>query len=172
MVYGGNNATFSWWCFEGGSRVLIEKMLTSLVTPPFYNHRVTAITENSETPDPLMRLKVSVLGLPDEHFSHVVSTVPFAALRTINTDGVSTNFGQREAMRVLDYGDALKVGIKFRTRWWEKDAVKYKQLGGASYTDRQSRTVVYPSYGIGEEGPGVLMVSYNWCMPISSLHIV
>jgi hypothetical protein len=146
-------------------------MLSKLVIPPFYNHYVTAITENSKTPHPLMRMKVSVLGLPDEYFSHVVSTVSFTALRTINTDGVSMNYGQREAMRALHYGNAVKVGIKFRTRWWEKEDVKYKQLGGASYTDRQSRTVVYPSYGLGEEGPGVL-VSYNLCMPASSLQIV
>ncbi|KXN90704.1 hypothetical protein AN958_03989 [Leucoagaricus sp. SymC.cos] len=163
IVYDPNIAKNGWWCLEGGSEVLIKEMLFKLSNPPHYNHRVTAVAEDSMCfPDPSRRMKVSIQGRKYEYFSHVVSTVSFAALRTVDTDDVFMNYGQREAMRVLYYGDAIKVGIKFKTRWWEKDAVKYKQLGGASNTDRQSRAVVYPSYGLEEEGPGVLLVSYNW----------
>ncbi|KAF8880219.1 L-amino acid oxidase 1 [Gymnopilus junonius] len=147
---------FDWWCIEGGSEGLIAKMLSKLTNPPSYNHRVTAITE-----DPARRIKVSVLDKEDDYFSHVVSTVTFAVLRTINTDGVHMNFNQREAMRALNYGQSIKVGIKFKTRWWEH-VTKAPQLGGASRTDRQTRVVVYPSYGLNETGPGVLMASYNW----------
>lgn len=154
---------FDWWCIEGGSEVLIAKMLTKLTTPPSYNHRVTAVTEETST-DPLKRMKVSVLDEEDDYFSHVVSTVTFAALRTIDTDGVRMNFNQREAMRTLNYGQSIKVGIKFKTRWWEHLG-QVSQVGGASRTDRQSRVVVYPSYGLNETGPGVLMVSYNWWVP-------
>jgi len=157
---------FKWWCIEGGSEVLIAKMLSTLTTPPDYNHRVTAVTEEMSL-DPLKRMKVSILGKEDEYFSNVVSTVTFSVLRTINTDGVRMNFNQREAMRSLIYGQSIKVGIKFKSRWWESDVCRAPQVGGASRTDRQTRVVVYPSYGVdkdgqGEEGPGVLMVSYNW----------
>jgi hypothetical protein len=107
---------------------------------------------------PLMR--VSVSG-KDDYFTHVVSTASFANLRTIDIGGVPTTYKQRQAIRTLRYGPAVKVGIKFKTRWWEQGGIS--QCGDSSYTDRQSRVVVYPSYGLDEEGPGVLMVTYNWC---------
>jgi len=159
-----------WWCIEGGSERLISKMLLKVTNPPSYNHRVTAVTEEvSQNPlkrqDPLRRMKVSILDKEDEYFSHVVSTVTFSVLRTINTTGVNMNFNQREAMRALNYGQSIKVGIKFKTRWWEQNITKGPQVGGASRTDRQVRVVVYPSYGLNETGPGVLMVSYNWWVP-------
>jgi monoamine oxidase len=107
-------------------------------------------------------MKVSVSGKREEYFTHVVSTVSFADLGTINTDRVPMTYKQRQSIRTLDYGPAVKVAIKFKTRWWEREDLK--QNGGSSHTDRQSRVVVYPSYGLGEEGPGVLMVTYNWCV--------
>lgn len=151
-----------WWCIEGGSEVLINKMLLKVTNPPSYNHRVTAVSEEFSWQNPLRRMKVSVQDKEDEYFSHVVSTVTFSVLRTIDTAGVNMNFNQREAMRALNYGQSIKVGIKFKTRWWEQDIAKAPQVGGASRTDRQVRVVVYPSYGLNETGPGVLMVSYNW----------
>ena len=69
---------------------------------------------------------------------------------------------QRQAIRTLNYGPAVKVGIRFKTRWWEQGGLN--QRGGSSYTDRPSRTIVYPSAGLGETGPGVLMATYNWCV--------
>lgn len=137
-------------------------MLGKLSTGPTYKSRVTAVSEQTTT-DPCKRMKVSILDQGDEYFSHVVSTVTFSVLRTIDTDGVQMNFGQREALRALNYGQSIKIAMKFKNRWWEsKDVVKATQAGGASRTDRQSRVVVYPSYGLNEDGPGVLMVSYNW----------
>lgn len=146
-------------------------MVAALITEPLYNHRVTAVKEEPTT-DPGKRMRVSVQGHPDQFFSHVVSTVTFPVLRSIKTAGVLMNFTQREAMRALNYGHSVKVGIKFKTRWWERpDFVAIPQSGGASRTDRQVRVVVYPSYGIGEDGPGVLTVSYNWYVYVITVFI-
>jgi len=107
-------------------------------------------------------MKVSVSGGEDEYFSHVISTVPFANLRTIDTDDVPMTYRQRHCIRTFNYGASVKVGIKFKTRWWEQDSSPVH--GGSSYTDRQSRVVVYPSYGFEDDpnDPAVLMVTYNW----------
>jgi Flavin containing amine oxidoreductase len=157
---------------------LIDAMLAKLKTKPTYNHRVTAVEMRTlflpgQFPNvsgwprwarfrrfPLMKVKVS--GERDEYFTHVVSTSTFGNLRAIDTSRVPMTYQQREAIRTLNYGPAVKVAIKFKSRWWEQDGID--QRGGSSYTDRQSRVVVYPSYGLGDEGPGVLMVSYNWCV--------
>ena len=169
-----------WWCLEGGSRVLIDAMLSKLTIEPSYGQRVTSVEPVYLPPDecfynlprpphspqsPWPRfpfMKVGVSGKGEEYFTHVVSTVSFAALGTINTDEVPMTYKQRQAIRTLGYGPAVKVAIKFKTRWWEQNGMN--QRGGSSYTDRQSRAVVYPSYGLGEEGPGVLMATYNWCV--------
>ncbi|KAF7357173.1 L-amino acid oxidase 1 [Mycena sanguinolenta] len=154
-----------WKCFEGGSKVLIDAMLDKLDDKPFYGHRVTSVKPLFRLPDlpgwPIFPfMEVSIAGQGVEHFTHVVSTASFANLGTIDTDQVPMTYKQRQAIRTLNYGPAVKVAIKFKTRWWESDSLN--QRGGSSYTDRQSRVVVYPSAGLGEEGPGVLMATYNW----------
>jgi len=151
-------------------------MVDKLNVKPSYGHRVTSVKLVYELPEVsfpnlpawprwphLLRfpfMKVSVSGGAEEYFSHVVSTASFANLGTIDTDQVPMTYKQRQAIRTLNYNPAVKVGIKFKTRWWEQDGMK--QRGGSSSTDRPSRSVVYPSYGLGEEGPGILMVTYNW----------
>jgi len=162
-------------------------MVKTLDTKPFYGQRVTSVKLDYQLPqwcfphlDPWRRwprmvgfpfMKVSVEGGREEYFTHVVSTVPFANLRTIDTDQVPMTYKQRQAIRTLNYGPAVKVGVKFKTRWWEKNGLT--QFGGSSYTDRQSQVIVYPSYGLGEDGPGVLIVTYNLCVALfrPDLHV-
>ena len=148
-------------------------MLSTLTTKPSLGQRVTSVKETLQFPHEIFPdlpknwdrypfIEVNVVDKEPEYFTHVVSTASFANLRTIDTDGVPMTYIQRQAIRTLCYGPAVKVAIKFTTRWWEKGGLN--QFGGSSYTDRQSRVVVYPSYGLDEEGPGVLMVTYNWCV--------
>jgi Flavin containing amine oxidoreductase len=153
-------------------------MLASLRVKPTYNSRVTKVEQLFLFPHrifpnlgrfwprfPFFRVTIQDTQTGNtrfEYFGHVVSTTTFAALRTINTESVTMNYEQRQAIRTLGYGPATKVGIKFTSRWWEQNG--QQQFGGSSYTDRQSRVVVYPSYGLGESGPGVLMATYNWCV--------
>jgi len=177
LIFDDPRKDVEWWAFEGGSKVLIDAMVNKLNVKPSYDHRVTSIEPVYQLPEvsfpnlppwpnwpPSLRfpfMKVSVSGkLEEEFFSHVVSTVSFANLGTIDTDKVFMTYMQRQAIRTLNYRLAVKVGIKFKKRWWEQDGMK--QRGGSSSTDRQSRTVVYPSYGLDEkEDPGVLIVTYN-----------
>ncbi|PPQ70504.1 hypothetical protein CVT24_013274, partial [Panaeolus cyanescens] len=167
-----------WKCIEGGTEVLAKAMVDSLIVKPKYNHQVTSIEGPILlTPDECFPtssithrdwqhnvafpfMKVDVIGKGVQFYSHVVSTVPFSNLSMINTDDVKMTYAQRQAIRSLTYGPSVKIGIKFKSRWWEQNGQKMK--GGSSYTDRPIRVVVYPSYGIGEDGPGVLMVSYTW----------
>ncbi|KDR69964.1 hypothetical protein GALMADRAFT_145015 [Galerina marginata CBS 339.88] len=156
-----------WWCLEGGSEVFIDAMVKALTVKPSYGQRVTSVEQDYLPPSycfpnlpPWSRwprssrfpmLRVSVEGQTEEYFTHVVSTVPFANLRTIDTEKVPMSYMQCQAIRTINYGPSVKVAIKFKTRWWEQDGVN--QHGGSSYTDRQSQVVVYPSYGLGEDGP-------------------
>lgn len=148
-------------------------MVAQLTTEPSYGHQVTAVKlvyrplfecfpnlPGPRRPFRFPLMKVSVAG-KDEYFAHVISTSTFANLSIIDTERVPMTYKQRQAIRTLNYGPAVKVGIRFKTRWWEQAGLT--QRGGSSYTDRPSRTIVYPSAGLGEAGPGVLMATYNWC---------
>ena len=159
-------------------------MLDKLTTKPLLNHRVTSVKEVyrsiaecipflsflgllSAFPFPFPFMEVKVAGKDPEYFTHVVSTTTFANLRSIDTEHVPMTYKQRQAIRTLHYAPAIKVAIKFKTRWWENE--RLNQRGGSSFTDRQTRVVVYPSYGIGEDGPGVLMVPYSWCVDFQAI---
>jgi len=153
-------------------------MVDTLRVKPSYNSRVTSVEQVFLYPHqvfpnlpaghfwprfPFMKVSIQDTTTGEtrvEYFGHVVSTCSFAALRTIDTEGVTMTYTQRQAIRSLGYDPGVKVGIKFTSRWWEQNG--QKQFGGSSYTDRQSRVVVYPSYGLGEDGPGVLIATYNW----------
>ncbi|KAG8732220.1 hypothetical protein FRC12_019387 [Ceratobasidium sp. 428] len=50
--------------------------------------------------------------------------------------------------------------MRFSERWWEKR--EPHQFGGVSSTDRPTRTVVYPSYGMNLSEGASMIVSYTW----------
>ena len=55
-----------------------------------------------------------------------------------------------------------KFGLRFHTRFWEQaDLQLPPSYGGQSTTDLPSRWVMYPSYGVGSTGKGVLQ-TYCW----------
>ena len=92
-------------------------------------------------------------------YSHVISTLPLTVLRTIDLENAGLNVMQRNALRALDYGPAIKIAILFKSNWW---TTKLGIVGGQSYTDLPIRTIVYPSYGVDSGTPSkVLIASYT-----------
>jgi monoamine oxidase len=90
-------------------------------------------------------------------FDKVIMAVPPAALRMIETPQWPVT--KMQAIRSMHFEPLYKIGMRFRTRFWEK--VARPSLGGQSISDLPMRWCVYPSYGIGTEGPGVLLL-YSW----------
>ncbi|MDR7000157.1 monoamine oxidase [Neobacillus niacini] len=70
----------------------------------------------------------------------------------------SFSYFKRRAIREINYMAATKVGIEFKSRFWEKAG----QFGGKSITDLPIRFTYYPSQGIGTKGPAVMLASYTW----------
>lgn len=74
---------------------------------------------------------------------------------------------QTTALRELNYGPSVKVGLQFKTAWWttgtDKDGKPLNIVGGQTYTDGPLRTVVYPSFGNVQAGETTtLIASYCW----------
>jgi monoamine oxidase len=87
----------------------------------------------------------------------------------MDLSGAALNYRQKAALRSLQYGSATKIGVKFKSAWWQNDALMRRYgafgaiIGGQSYTDYMSRMVVYPSYGVDTDTPStVLIASYSW----------
>jgi monoamine oxidase len=88
-----------------------------------------------------------------------IVTIPFSTLRFVKFEPYdSISYYKRAAIRELNYMASIKIGIEFKSRFWEKEG----QKGGKSITDLPIRFTYYPSHGIGTPGPAVIIASYIW----------
>lgn len=121
-------------------------------------------------------LKVTVHNQGTTDYGHVISSIPLGAVRMVDLDECNLSYALSEALRALGYGPSTKVGMRFKTRWWEK----LGHVGGVSKTDRctlwlfyqfmlshltgllsrMSRMIVYPSYGIHDPSSASMLVRY------------
>ncbi|KAF8273500.1 hypothetical protein EI94DRAFT_1239526 [Lactarius quietus] len=92
-------------------------------------------------------------------FDKVILAIPPAALKMI-ADRPRWGIHKELAIRSMHFEALFKMGLRFKTRFWERVPVDPTE-GGQSTTDLPIRWVVYPSNGIGEDGPGVLLI-YAW----------
>jgi monoamine oxidase len=149
--------------YRGGGGVISNAIIDRLTQPVQRGRRVTAVAPIFEAKSTrATALKVTTTsesGLIDSEYAHVISTMPFGCLRMVDTSALEFQWELETALRTLHYDSAVKVAVKFKTRWWEN--LPQPQVGGTSTTDRPTRTVVYPSYGIGSED-ATMIVSYTW----------
>ncbi|EJD42298.1 hypothetical protein AURDEDRAFT_89618 [Auricularia subglabra TFB-10046 SS5] len=149
-----------WHCIQGGTEQVAQKMEATLSGNPVHKgKRVTALSFDNPSAPTAVRVSVSGDDTP-RTYEHVVTSVPFGCLRAIDTSACGFSWPLQSAMRMLHYDAATKVAIRFSSRWWEAPGID--QLGGVSNTDRPTRVVVYPSYGMGQQTGASMIVSYTW----------
>jgi monoamine oxidase len=100
-------------------------------------------------------------------FQNVISTIPLPVMRTLDLSGAGLSPIQSNALRELNYGPAVKIGLLFDEAWWttakNNQGVQLNIVGGQSYTDSILRTVVYPSFGdIAHNTTTTLIATYCW----------
>jgi monoamine oxidase len=105
------------------------------------------------------RVTISVNGATENTFDKVIMAIPPPALKMI-VDRPSWSGHKELAIRSMHFESLYKMGLRFRTRFWERVG-SIPCSGGQSTTDLPIRWIVYPSNGIGDDGPGVLLV-YSW----------
>jgi monoamine oxidase len=131
--------------------------------------RVTSISYIDKTrPTSGLRVNAVVSGGSEWYyegdFGAVICTTPVSTLNLIDLTncGINENYAQYSAIRELQYGPAIKVGIQFSTNWWEPLGIiggqrsaslwtQYLKLWAqrsSSYTDLPVRTV-YVIYDLG-----------------------
>lgn len=95
-------------------------------------------------------------------FDYVISAVPFSRVRLWTLPEYTSLLTR--AIQNLNYLQACKVALHYKTRFWEKDnysAGKKAILGGCGTTDIPGiGDICYPSYQLNSSGPGVILASY------------
>ncbi|KAM0558066.1 hypothetical protein ACHAPJ_005233 [Fusarium lateritium] len=170
-----------WWCVDGGAQEIAKRMAAKAKKRVEYNtcvrsidaqvslrkaDKFTAMKLHTVRTDP----KTKKVESKDREYFAILNSTTLAALQRMELRNAGLSWGTKQAIRALGYGASAKVGMKFRTAWWQKDPFGIKQ-GGVSRTDLPLRVCVYPSYNIEEnegpdkwdpEKPAVLLCSYTW----------
>ncbi|KAH8662544.1 flavin-containing amine oxidase [Xylariales sp. PMI_506] len=146
----------SWRCVEGGMERLINGMVKVIQNPVVTSKRVTGLK-----PGPDNTVTVVINGTEERTYAHVINTPPLGVIQTWDMTELNLDYGKKLAIRTLRYDPAGKIGLTFKTRWWEQGDTPI--IGGQSYTDLPIRRTVYPSYGVDTEGAaGAMLASYTW----------
>lgn len=143
---------------EGGNDALPYSFLPQLQDDIVYRQKlmklqqhetgITAYCRNEETYE-----YSSITG------DVVIVTIPFTTMRFVEIDPYdSVSHEKWKAIRELHYMPATKIGVQFKSRFWEEQG----QLGGRIITDLPIRYAYYPSHNIGSKGPGMVLGSYTW----------
>ena len=117
---------------------MFKSLSESAQTNTLFQSPVTAISEDANK-----CMSISINGTPSPQlYSAVISTVPLPRLSLMDLTGVNinSNYGQWSAIRELQYGPSIKVGIRFTAPWWETELEKPIH-GGQSFTDLPLRTM-------------------------------
>ena len=108
------------------------------------------------------KIELSAQGLHQsctDTFDAVVIAMPPSALHSI-VDRSRWSFMKEQSIRSAHYEPLYKIGLHFRTRFWERSATN-PCMGGQSTTDLRFRWIVFPSNDIGSNGSCVLLL-YCW----------
>ena len=94
-----------------------------------------------------------------ETFDAVILALPPSAIRMM-PGKPQWPVALEHGLRSIHFQPLYKIGLRFKSRFWERENLRPSK-GGQSTTDLPCRWAVYPSYGIGDKGKGVLLL-YSW----------
>ncbi|KAF5325025.1 hypothetical protein D9619_010096 [Psilocybe cf. subviscida] len=156
-----SESTQTWKAIDGGSDHIPRRMVEGLKVKPILHKQVVKLVDTGKD------IEVTVAGEQEPRiYSQVISTVTLGCLSGIDVEKCGLSYSQKLAVRSLQMMASTKIGIKFKTRWWQDPDVMGKDttiMGGQSSTDIPIRCCVYPSYGLDcKDAPGVLLASYSW----------
>ncbi|MBU7320196.1 flavin monoamine oxidase family protein [Paenibacillus oleatilyticus] len=141
----------------GGNDLLPRAFLPKLQEDIMFQRRMTKIVQHSDG--------VTIQGIDEKSSDRysisgdiAIVSIPFTVLRFVEVEPRHSFSHQKwKAIRELHYSSATKIGLEFKSRFWEKAG----QYGGRTTTDLPIRFAYYPSHGIGKPGPAVLLASYT-----------
>ncbi|WP_079529627.1 flavin monoamine oxidase family protein [Halobacillus hunanensis] len=156
IIYPIFNADTQFFEICGGNDQLPMSFLPELHQDIRYNHKVERITQTStgvsiETRNPRTNERQCFTS------DYSIIAMPFTVFQFIDVQPYqSISFKKWKAIRSLPSVPAVKIGIEFKHRFWEK------MNAGNAITDLSAMFSYVPSHNEGCPGPGVLLASYSW----------
>ncbi|WP_408010318.1 flavin monoamine oxidase family protein [Pseudalkalibacillus sp. A8] len=156
IVYPIFSKDLKFYEIQGGNDLLPLSFLPQLQENIRYNQKVIQITQNHNGVHVQAR-NPSTGKISEYQGDYIITTVPYPVFQFIDVHPYhSLSFEKWQAIRELINVTAVKIGIEFKNRFWEK----YGQ--GNAISDLPTRFSYIPSHNIGSGGPGVLLASYSW----------
>jgi monoamine oxidase len=140
------------FALTGGSDAMVTALLERL--PSGSIETQTALTALARNPGGSYTCTFSSGGVRRRVVAdHVVLSIPFTVLRSIDTQAAGFSPRKRAAIELLDLGSNAKVHLQFSTPYWFEQG-----YSGATYAD----TVFQDAWdaGIGESGRNGLLVCF------------
>ncbi|MEH7515417.1 flavin monoamine oxidase family protein [Gottfriedia acidiceleris] len=144
---------------SGGTDHLINGFLPQLKDDIITNQRVKKIIQQESN----VTIYTENQILNTEHqltSDFVISTIPYTLLNFIDLlPYESVSYEKRNVIRKIHYANSTKIGLQFKTRFWEK----YGLSGGKLTTDLPIKFAYFPSHGQGAaDDTGIMLASYTW----------
>jgi monoamine oxidase len=156
IIYPIFSEKVSFYEITGGNDQLPRSFIQELQKEIKFNRKVIKIVQEDN------RVSVQTLNPVTGKISqytgdYAIVTMPFMVFQFVDVvpyDSIS--FKKWQAIREVNNVQAVKIGIEFKSRFWEKMGF------GNIISDLPLKFIYIPSHGIGSEGPGVLLASYSW----------
>ena len=96
---------------------MFNSLPTAVQEAALFQSTVTDISRDAE--NDTMTIKINVPS--SQSYSAIISTIPLPRLSLVDLTkaNINSNYAQWSAIRELQYTPATKIGIKFKTSWWE-----------------------------------------------------
>jgi monoamine oxidase len=152
------NPDIRFYAIEGGNDRLPHMFYRELKENIHFRQKMTRIVYH-ENEISIHTLNTKTRMLSKYTGDYAIIAIPFSTLRMVKVEPYHAfSHNKRKAIREVHYVPATKIGIEFKTRFWEKEGIH----GGQTVTDLPTRFTYYPSDRIGKPGPGVVLASYTW----------
>jgi monoamine oxidase len=146
----------SFYEITGGNDQLPRSFICQLQNEIKLNRKVTRIIQGAdrvcvETLNPITGRTSCYTG------DYAIATMPFTVFQFIDVVPYhSISFQKWQAIREVNNVNAVKIGIEFKSRFWEKLGI------GNLTSDLPVKFSYIPSHGMGSCGPAVMLASYSW----------
>jgi monoamine oxidase len=142
----------------GGNDLLPNAFLPQLKENLYFGYQMTKIEQDNNQVTIHSRHTQSQVPFTITADLAIV-TIPFSLLPFVEiVPRNSFSHNKWKAIRELHYVYSTKIGLQFKTRFWEREGVQ----GGKMMTDLPIRFAYYPSHLIGSTGSGIILASYTW----------
>ncbi|WP_430786452.1 flavin monoamine oxidase family protein [Virgibacillus flavescens] len=150
------NEELTFYEITGGNDQLPKAFLPQLSDCIVFNQKVNRIYQRPNG------VTVEAIDLTNGHAhsydsDFVIVTVPYTVFQFIDVYPFNSfSYKKRTAINELNLISSVKVGIEFRSKFWEEAGI------GNIVTDSPLRFTYNPSHSLDKEGPAVMLASYSW----------